>query len=296
MKRVLLLRNPAAGPGDTGLEDAFQVLRDAGLELEVVETRGPAQLRAAIRAHGREVDAVVVGGGDGTINASLPAVLETGLPLGVLPLGTANDFARTLEIPADLLQASEVIGRGATRSVDLGWANGRPFVNAAGIGLGTRVARRLAADGAGTKRRLGPFSYPAAVIETLRSQRPFRARIASKERALEVRSIQITVGNGVYYGGGAPLGAGCAIDDGCLDLYSIEPLPRWKLLMVALSVYRGTHGEATEGVATARGPAFEVVTHPPLDVSLDGEPSLRTPVTFSVLPGALRVFAPEPAG
>ncbi|MFW6093420.1 MAG: lipid kinase [Pseudomonadota bacterium] len=293
MRRLLLLRNPSAGSGEALADDALGVLRDTGLELLEFEPRDASELDSLIRTHGAGVDAVVVGGGDGTLNASVEALLEVGRPLGVLPLGTANDFARTMGIPDDLHAACAIVGAGYVRRVDVARANGRPFLNAAGIGLSTRVARRLARED-GAKQRLGPFSYPAAVVEVLRAQRPFRARIASPGSVHELKSIQITVGNGVYYGGGAPLGQDCAIDDGCLDLYSIEPLPGWRLVIVALSVYRGTHTERDEGVATDRGAEFEVVTHPPMEVSLDGEPRFRTPVTFSVAPRALPVLAPRP--
>jgi diacylglycerol kinase family enzyme len=168
-------------------------------------------------------------------------------------------------------------------------ANERPFVNAAGIGMSTRIARRLTKSG---KRSLGALSYPVAVIGTMRDHRPFRAIVESDDGRQELRSIQITVGNGVYYGGGTPIAADAAIDDGRLDLYSVQPQPLGRMIGVALAVRRGTQAHLPEGVHTASGTAFSVTTRRPLRVALDGEPRLHTPVQFRVVRRALQVIAP----
>lgn len=289
MKRVMVLRNPSASGAEVALDDALAQLHDIGIESYVHTPESAEHMRFLIRAGARTVDAVIVGGGDGTVNAALKAVLESGLPLGVLPLGTANDLARTLGIPRDPAEACALIGSGTTRVVDVGWANNRPFLNAAGLGLSTRVARRLSVE---SKRILGPFSYASAVADALRTHRSFRAQIRSESGVKEVASIQITVGNGVYYGGGTPLGEDCAIDDGRLDLYSVRPQSLLKLLAVAFAVRRGTQAQLGAGVDTATGSEFDIVTRPRLTVSLDGEPALETPVHFRVVPRGLTVFAP----
>jgi len=289
MRRVVVLRNASASGGDAALDDALGLIRDVGIEAHVHTPESPDHMRFLIRAEAKTVDAVVVGGGDGTINCALKAVLECGLPLGILPLGTANDLARTLGIPPDLQDACALIASQTTRTIDVGWANNRPFVNAAGIGLSTQVARRLSVD---TKRALGPFSYASAVAEALRSHRPFRATITSDSGVREVSSIQITIGNGIYYGGGTPLAEDAAIDDGRLDLYSVRPQSLPRLIAVAFAVRRGTQRQLGSGVDSASGAQFEIATRPRLTVSLDGEPVLRTPVLFRLAPRALTVFAP----
>lgn len=292
MKRVMVLRNPSASGGDVALDDALALLHDIGIESHVHTPDSAEHMRFLIRAGARTVDAVIIGGGDGTVNAALKAVLESGLPLGVLPLGTANDLARTLGIPRDPSEACALIASCTTRAIDVGWANNRPFLNAAGLGLSTQVARRLTVE---RKSILGPFSYASAVAEALRTHRPFRAQIRSETGTREVASIQITVGNGIYYGGGTPLGEDCAIDDGRLDLYSVRPQTLLRLLAVAFALRRGTHAQLGAGVDTASGSEFEIVTRPRLTVSLDGEPALETPVHFRVVPRGLTVFAPPQA-
>ena len=285
----MVLRNASASGGDAAIDDALSLIRDIGIDAQVHTPESPDHMRFLIRAGARAVDAVVVGGGDGTINSALKAVLEAGLPLGILPLGTANDLARTLAIPTDLHEACTLIASQSTRTIDVGWANSRPFLNAAGLGLSTRVARRLTVE---SKRVLGPFSYASAVAEAFRSHRAFRATISTETGTREVSSIQITVGNGVYYGGGTPLSEDCAIDDGRLDLFSVRPQTLVRLIAVAFAVRRGTQAQLGAGVDTASGTEFEITTRPRLTVSLDGEPALRTPVRFRLTPRALTVFAP----
>lgn len=292
MKRLLLLCNAAASHGTVALDQGLSFVRDSGLEIDEHHPESADHMGRLIREHARRVDAVVVGGGDGTINAALPHVLEAGLPLGVLPLGTANDFARTLGIPADLESACAIIAAQATRRIDVGWANDRPFLNAAGIGMSTRLTVALSSN---TKRRLGGLSYPAAVMQTFRDFRPFRARLKTPDGTRRIHSIQITVGNGVYYGGGTPVAEDSAIDDGRLDLYSVRPQPLGRLLAVAFAVRFGAQRQLPDGILTASGQTFEVTTARRMRVNLDGEPLLHTPVRFTVDPGRLDVLAPPPA-
>jgi YegS/Rv2252/BmrU family lipid kinase len=293
VKRVVVLRNAAASGGDAALDDALSLIRDIGIEAQVHSPESADHMRFLIRAEARSVDAVVIGGGDGTINSALKPVLEAGLPLGILPLGTANDLARTLGVPTDLHEACSLIASQHTRNIDIGWANARPFVNAAGIGLTTRIARRLSPD---SKRLLGPFSYASAVVEAFRRHRPFRAVINSESGTREVSSIQITVGNGVYYGGGTPLTPDSAIDDGRFDLYSVRPQTLMRLIAVAFAVRRGNQAELGAGIDVASGSVFEISTSPRMTVSLDGEPAIQTPVRFRLAARALTVFAPSPQG
>ncbi|MFU8816183.1 MAG: lipid kinase [Pseudomonadales bacterium] len=288
LKRVLFVRNAAASRGSADLDDALAYVRELGLEVDERIPDDAEHMRFLIRAVARSIDAVLVGGGDGTVNSALKPVLEAGLPLGVIPLGTANDFARTLGIPADPYEAFAVVAAQSTRLVDVGWANNRPFLNAAGIGLSARIARDLDSV---RKRVWGPLSYPLAVLESLRRQRAFRVRLQSPAGTQEFSSIQVTVGNGVYYGGGARVATDCAIDDGCLDVLSIRPQPLRRLLAVALALRNGSQAS---GFDVAAGAVFEVATQPPLTVTLDGEPALPTPVSFRVAPRALRVFVPGP--
>lgn len=286
-RRVLLLVNPASRQG--GAAFAIPPLLEAeGVRVRVGKANSREDVGRLIEAAAEEVDAVVVGGGDGSLNAALPALLRTGLPLGVLPLGTANDFARTVGIPADPRAAVAVIAAGATRRVDLGSVNGHPFLNVASLGLSSDLAERL--TGAG-KRRWGRLSYPVAALSVLAKARPFRAMIVAKDRAVRVKTYQIAVGNGRYYGGGLPVRHDACVADGRLDLYSLEFKAVGRLLLSALAFRRGRHGAWRE-VRDVQCTRFQVRTRRPRPVNLDGELLTLTPARFNLLPLALAVYAP----
>src|SRR3546814_770356 len=180
---------------------------------------------------------VVVGGGDGTLHSVAPALVERRLPLGILPLGTANDLARTLELPIDPAAAARVVVAGRTRRLDLGDVNGYPFFNVASVGFSADLARGLTAD---AKRRWGIVGYGIAALRLLAQSRPFAVAIDHDGRIEEVKTVQVSVGNGRFYGGSMTVETNAQPDDGKLDVYSLEVPHWWHLLALAPSLRRGT--------------------------------------------------------
>jgi diacylglycerol kinase (ATP) len=289
-RRALLIVNENARQGREAGEEAQRLLTAAGIEVHREVCASRESLAAAIRRRSGVVDLVVIGGGDGTLNAALPAVIETGLPLGILPLGTANDLARTLGIPPKQDAAITIIGSGETRGIDIGEVNGVPFFNVASLGLSERIARELTQD---EKKKLGTLGYGIATIRTLAYMRPFSAEILFNGCSRKVRTIQIAVGNGRYYGGGLTISETAEIDDGRLDLYSLETDRLWKLALIYPAFRQGRLDSWSE-VRTATCTEFEIRTRWPRPVNTDGEITTRTPARFRVLPKAITVFAPTP--
>jgi YegS/Rv2252/BmrU family lipid kinase len=289
-RRAIVLLNRRAGRGDEALTGALRRL-EAHFRVEAVRhSRSPRRLADAVRGLARRDDVAIVGGGDGTVNAVVPAVRERGAVLGVLPLGTANDLARTLGLPGDPLGAAELLAREHEHEIDLGRANDVFYLNVASLGLAVDVARRL--EG-GRKRRLGALAYPLAAFDALRATRDFGVRVDGPGgRVLEERSIWLAVGNGRFYGGGTPIAEDAAIDDGHLDLRSLRPQPLRRLLPLALAIRRGT-AHRHEGVDAITGTWLRVETSRRLRVGADGELQTHTPVTFEVCPKALRVLTGE---
>jgi diacylglycerol kinase (ATP) len=126
-RRALLMVNRKARAADTSLNEAVGLLSESGIAVQEEEFPPPDRLVDVIRHNFGAIDCVIIGGGDGTLNAAAPALVKTGLPLGILPLGTANDLARTLEISSDPIAAAQIIAAGHTRTLDLGEVNGRLF-------------------------------------------------------------------------------------------------------------------------------------------------------------------------
>ena len=288
-QRALFLVNRHARRGAQNIEFAAQKLRRSGFELVEVPTDDPLQLSELIRAHERTVDLVIVGGGDGTLNAAIGGLVDTQLPLGILPLGTANDLARTLGIPTNIDLACATIAGREMKRIDLGWVNGHYFFNVASLGLSVAITDRLTKQ---TKRRWGIMAYAVAAIQALWKSRPFTATIRSGDRVERVRTIQVTVGNGVYYGGGLAVADDASIADDRLDLYSLEIDGFWRWLHVLPAMYRGSH-HLYPYVHAQQGQEFFIDCNRSLAVNTDGEINTRTPAHFKVIPKAISVLVPE---
>ena len=134
-RRALVLVNSSSRQGRRGAGSVAARLRAGGLDLVEVNCARVRDVTPCIEAHRDMVDCVILGGGDGTLNAAARGLIATGLPMGVLPLGTANDFARSIGMPFDLDAAARVIVEGHTHNVDIGYVNGHPFLNVASVGL-----------------------------------------------------------------------------------------------------------------------------------------------------------------
>ncbi len=288
MRQALLLVNRHARRGQQQLEAAIAQLQSLGLVLIEEPTDHPDHLPDVIRQYRDRVDLVIVGGGDGTLNAAVQGLVETPLPLGILPLGTANDLARTLGIPATLPEACQIIARGKVQQIDLGWVNGRYFFNVASLGLSVQITRKLTKE---VKRRWGVLAYAATAMQVLWKSRRFHAEIQSEGRSEKVRTVQIAVGNGRYYGGGMAVAEDAAIDDQRLDLYSLEIQHWWQMLAVLPAMRRGSHG-VTPWVQTWQGKEFHVYTRRPRAINTDGDITTSTPAHFRVVPKALSVLVP----
>lgn len=288
MDRALLLVNRNSRQGQRHRERAVSQLRALGLILLEEPIENPRHLPDLIRRYQNQVDLIIIGGGDGTLNAAIEGLIETQLPLGILPLGTANDLARTLGIPFNLVEACQVIGTGQTQRIDLGWVNGKHFFNVASIGISVQITERLTKQ---AKRRWGVLAYLATAVQVISKARPFRAEICLDGDSGQVNTVQISVGNGRYYGGGIPILHDATIHDQRLDLYSLEIRHWWQILRLLPALWRGQHPKNSQ-VRVLQGSEIEVYTRRHLSINTDGEITTSTPAKFRVIPEALAVLVP----
>ena len=274
---------------------AVEKLQKAGLPISSVHhVRQGSELPGTLeRAVAGGHDMVVVGGGDGTVSFAAGQLAGTGIVLGILPLGTANDLARTLEIPGSLDAACTALADGKVVDIDLGRANGWPFLNVASVGLSVGVTESLSPR---LKRYLGPLAYGVAAVRAYSRHKPFRARLEFPDGdhgTLELPDVlQVAVGNGRHYGGGNAVSPTAGIDDHILDVYAIPGAPLREHVRIARLLKDGSFikHDRVYHLTTKR---IRVVTDQPLPVNLDGEIATITPTDFTVQRNAVHVVVPQ---
>ena len=285
-QRALLLVNPHARRGKEAQMQAVQQLQALGFELIQESALNPQLLPQIIRQYRQQVDLVIISSGDGTVNAAIEGLLETQLPLGILPSGTANNLARSLKIPRSLPEACKIIAAGKIQRIDLGWVNGKHFFNVAGLGLSAQINRQVPKS---WKRRWGVLAYAAVALQVLWQAQAFEAEIRCDDRSIGVKTFQITVCNGRYYGSGLLVAEDAAIDDQRLDLYSVETQNWWELLALLPAIIQG---KKAHGVLTLQGKQIDILTTVITSIDTDGELTTTTPAQFRVIPQVLPVFVP----
>jgi diacylglycerol kinase family enzyme len=249
--------------------------------------------RARERAVAGAIDGVAVGGGDGTIRTVAGVLADSGVPLGLLPLGTLNHFARDLGIPPDLQGAVAAIARGRVQAVDVAEVNGEVFVNNSSIGIYPYMVldreRRRSLHG------LTKWTAMAlAVFRTLRYLPLRRLAIRAGGRDEPSRTPCVFVGNNEYDLAAPALGRRARLDAGELCLYVAQAEGRLALLWLAVRAGLGILRE-TRDLRKLRVAAAEIAARTSrLPVALDGEVArLRPPLRYRIRPRALRVFARE---
>lgn len=256
----------------------------------VVVGNSQKELEAMLRREGAAADRIVFGGGDGTISEALPVLLELKKPLAVLPLGTANDFARTLGLTLDPFEAAKIALEGREHLIDVGLANGTPFLNVASIGLASRVVTEQSKE---LKRRRRVFAYAIGLLRVARDMQPFFVDIEIDDRPRWSAPVyQVSVGNGRYHGGGLIVAENVAIDDGKLDLYVVYPGTFWQLFACLTHLRFGLmkNPEVLERHSATR---VKLTTGRPRGVNADGRLAAETPAEFTLSPKSLTVVVPR---
>jgi diacylglycerol kinase (ATP) len=290
-----LIVNTRSRTGERAFFQALDHLQEMHVPLGVTyPIRNPARLPEAVQeVLGDGYEFLILGGGDGTVSSVVDFLADRGTLLGLLPLGTANDFARTLDIPDDIEGACKTIANGKIVDIDLGLAGDNFYVNVASVGLGVETTRALSPW---LKKSTGPLAYPVAAIRTFLKHEPFSARLTFPEGDHEPveydRLLQVAVGNGRFYGGGMIVGLESGIDDKTLDIYAID-LGRRRDLIGAVRYLKSGDFIKTDGVHNFRTPRVRLETDPDLPLNIDGEVVTRTPQDFSVAQNALNVLVAQ---
>lgn len=290
-----LIFNPVAGQTnpEQDLEKIKSILEPA-FALEVLLTN-PAQDTGELaqQAIAQSVDLLIVSGGDGTVSAAASALINTSIPLGVIPRGTANAFANALGIPTDLEAACQIIIEGTTRKVDIALCNQTPMLLLAGVGFEAETVANASRE---AKNRFGILAYILAGFEQLQNLQQFTAQIETEDQVITVSASALTIANAAPPTSILAQGpADIAYDDGLLDLTIVAPssIPgaiaaSYHLLSTAL---RG-NAAARPDIGYLRVRRCRITTDPPQKVAMDGEIIGTTPLEVECVPQGLTVFAP----
>jgi lipid kinase YegS len=277
------------------LREAAEWARALGhrVRAQVTWEAGDARRFAEIAAK-RGTDAVLAVGGDGTLNEVLNGVVGTDAPLGVLPLGTANDFARQIGVPDDPREALALLIDQTPRPVDVGMLNGRAFLNVSSAGIGAETTAETPAD---VKAVLGPLAYALTGVRKFASEYEGRsARFSGPDFSREVEYLLFAVGNGRATGAGVEVAPLAELDDGLLDLCVVEPVARTRFAGLLLELRRGEHLDR-DGVHYVQTPWVRVESEVPISVNVDGEALLScTTLEYTTAARAVRILAPTVPG
>jgi diacylglycerol kinase (ATP) len=294
-RSAAVVTNAGSRRGAVAHERAVEKMKKAGMPItsvhHVVSGTELAETLERVIEDGH--DLLVVGGGDGTLACAAGRVAGTDIVLGILPLGTANDLARTLDIPKNLAKACAAVADGKVVDIDLGRANGQPFLNVASVGLSVDVTEALSP---GLKRYFGPLAYGIATLRAYARHQPFRARLEFPEgdhEPLELGGLlQVAVGNGRHFGGGNTVSPTAGIDDHTFDIYAILEAPLREHMKIARSLKDGSFVEH-DRVHHLTSQRVRLVTEPGLSVNLDGEIATATPTNFTIERNAVHVVVPQ---
>jgi YegS/Rv2252/BmrU family lipid kinase len=234
----------------------------------------------------RKPELVLVGGGDGTISDAVDHFAGSSIQVGVLPLGTTNNFARSLGMPLDLDDAVATIKHGKVSNVDLGKINDELFVNVAGIGISAKIAKNVTDK---QKRRFGRFAYAINGITQLIRHKPFLATIEDKDSELQLHleTHQIIIANGRYHAG-KEIAKDAKIDNRELIIFALGGKSKLSFIIAMADFYFGKRKNIRHA-SYLTGNSINLRTNTPQLVELDGEVKFTTPIPVEVAPGAVRV-------
>lgn len=268
--------NPAAGRRRRSLEDLT-------FEGGVLKTEYPGHATELAREAALRHSLVIAAGGDGTVGEVATGLIGTDATLGILPLGTGNDFARMVG------STGEILRTGVDASCDaIRWSCGARTgfsLNIAGCGFDAVVADRI---NRGFRQLSGTTAYVVGVLDTLRTYRPAPIRLTVDGQSLETTVTLCAIANARYYGGGMKIAPDAQIDDGLLDVVLVEGVGRAEFLRAFPRVFKGTHLSHPK-VRFLRGRRVRLETEPSLPVMSDGELIGTSPAEFEIVPSALRV-------
>ena len=289
-RQAILVVNAMSRRGADAFEDAKAKLEAAGVALiEAHAVDEPENMDKTVIDAIAKAPMVIVGGGDGSLSSNVDHFVGKNTVFAILPLGTANSFAKTLGMGTDLDAAVDVIANGKRKRIDLGVIDGDYFVNAAALGLSPMIADTVPHN---LKRYLGMVGYLIWAVRVAFQFRPFRMKVTTEDGAVhETWATEIRIANGTHHGG-VELVESQSLDSGVIVIQAVTGKTVWGLAwswFATLFKLRARKQTTTEW----RGRKLLLDTRPQQKISIDGEIAAKTPVTVEVADAVIEVAAPR---
>lgn len=288
--KIKFIVNPNAGrgKGKRRLDELKETLMNyEKKQWEIVVTQKAGETSSlAKQAVAEGYGKIVAVGGDGTINEVLNGIVDSTAILGIIPAGTGNDLARSLNIPGDMKECVEKVFTGKPVSLDVGKVNGRFFLNAAGVGLDAQIVKDV---NRGFRYVKGPVAYYLSLLKNLISFSPQRLKIHLDEETVDIRGFVAAVCNGKFYGGGMMMAPHASYEDGKLDVIVVKEMNKIVLLKVFPAIYKGEHINRPE-VLYYKSTKVIIETDTPMAIQTDGEIAGETPEEFFLYRGKVKIM------
>jgi YegS/Rv2252/BmrU family lipid kinase len=270
MNKILFLLNVRSGRGSAAnLEDQVRTFsRDNNIDAHIVHLRSPGDFQGLEGTiNNSRPDLVVAGGGDGTVNAVASVIKNMDIPLGILPLGSANSLAFELGIPSDPLKSLEKLVSGKPKPMDILVINDEWIsLHMCDFGMNARVIKRRESEGV-----KGFFGYAYQYFKELFRKQEFTVTIRSGEQNITTKTIMVILANASYFGTGAEFSPEGSLDDGVFEVVVVEAYPTWYLFHLFLSIFR-KNNKNNNLTRTFQFSEAAIEASPPEDLQIDGEP------------------------
>jgi diacylglycerol kinase (ATP) len=289
--RILVIVNPAAGSRKSLrlLPDIKQWLSQSPHEVLFTIPESPDEMRSEMmKAPDRGIDAFLPVGGDGTVHQALPAIAEAKIPLGFLPCGRGNDFARNIGLPSKLQKSCSLPSNPSFHQVDLPRINNIPFVAVTYVGFDAEV-NKLANDGRGYLG--GTLGYIICVLKTLKNFRPFEIEITIDDHCFRERVMMVTVANAPFYGGGMKIAPDANMNDGLLNICIAKEISKLELLWEFPKVFKGTHIYHPR-IMMKSGRRIRLTSDEPRNIYADGEYVDHLPADCTIGNQTIHIMSP----
>jgi diacylglycerol kinase (ATP) len=296
--RISIVLNRAAGSVDD-IDAITRLLTSRFTRAPLLFPEKSGDATALARTAAQRSDIVIAAGGDGTLNEVLNGLADhfQNVCLGLLPLGTGNDFARTIGMPETLDDAIDTILRGQTRRVDVirvDIASRRHhMINVSAGGFSAKVNEKLTDD---VKQRWGPLCYARSFVAAISEREDYQTEIVLDDgtERLDAPAYNVIVANGRYVANGVPIAPSARIDDGLADLIVLPVASLPQLALLAQATLAGKHLEHDQ-LVFRRARKIRITSKPPMSFNTDGELIGDDPITFEVLPQAIECIVGTPA-